>query len=76
MYAASIDGKEVSLVLSIDELRLLNCALREIADGAYLSDAEFERRVGAPREDAQALLASVHSVLCAAEEMTPPRGGR
>ena len=74
MYAASIDGKEVSLVLTIDELRLLNCALREIADGAYLSDAEFERRVGAPRADAQALLSSVHSVLCAAEEMTPPRG--
>ena len=76
MYAASIDGKEVSLVLAIDELRLLNCALREIADGAHLSDAEFERRVGAPRGDAQALLASVHSVLCAAEELTPPRGGR
>ena len=74
MYAASINNREVSLVLSIDELRMLNCALREVADGALLSDAEFEQRVGAPRGDVRALLSSVHSVLCAAEEMTPPRG--
>jgi hypothetical protein len=76
MYAASIDGKEVSLVIAIDELRLLNNALNEIANGVSISDAEFEARLGASRGEAKALLASVHSVLCAAEEMAPPRRGR
>jgi len=74
VYAASIDGKEVSLVLTIAELRMINNALNEVANGTRISDAEFETQMGAPRTDAQALLASVHSVLCAAEEMTPPRG--
>jgi hypothetical protein len=74
VYAASIDGKEVSLVLTIAELRMINNALNEVANGTRISDAEFETQMGARRTDAQALLASVHSVLCAAEEMTPPRG--
>ena len=74
MYAASIDGKEVSLVLAIAELRMINNALNEVANSVPISDADLQSRIGSSREEVRALLSSVHSVLCAAEEMTPPKG--
>jgi hypothetical protein len=76
MHAASIDGTEITLVISLDELRLLNCALNEVARDARLSDADFEARLGGTREEARALLASINSVLRASEQLGPPRRER
>ena len=76
MHAASIDGTEITLVISLDELRLLNCALNEVARDARLSDADFEARLGGTRDEARALLASINSVLRASEQVGPPRRER
>ncbi len=71
MEAAAIDGRQVTLVLSLEELRVLNCTLNEVAHGPHIGDDEFERRVGAPRDRAEQLLTSIHTVLCAAEQFAP-----
>jgi hypothetical protein len=71
MQGANIDEHEISLVVSLDELRMLNNALNEVVHGSSVPAQGFEGRMGDTRESFQALLAEVHSVLCAAEEYRP-----
>jgi hypothetical protein len=63
-----VDGHEITLVLELDELRLVNNALNEMLHGVAMGDAELARRLGSSRERAERLLAEMHSVICAAEE--------
>lgn len=71
MFAASVEPGRVTVVFSIDELRLLNNALNEVVNGVASPGAVFNSRLGATREEANHLLASVHAVLDSAEELNP-----
>jgi hypothetical protein len=68
VHGASVNGHEITLVLDLDELRLVNNALNEILHGVGMADAELTTRLGGSRERAKRLLAELHSVICAAEE--------
>ena len=68
MEVASIDRGRVTLVLDLDELRLVKNALNEVAHGRHFDDRQFRTRLGAEREEAVRLLAAVHGALDAAEE--------
>ena len=46
----------MSLTLSKDELLILNNALNEVCNGIEIDEFEFSARIGAQREQAQALL--------------------
>lgn len=48
---------------SIDELRLLNNVLNEVAHGVDIDDDEFELRLGAEREAVVRLLAQVNAAV-------------
>jgi hypothetical protein len=76
MEAASVEGARITLVLSLDELRLLNNALNEVANGLAFTDTEFSTRMGVERDEARALLSAVHCVLDAAEQVGPPNRDR
>jgi hypothetical protein len=53
-----------TLELSDDELRTINNALNEICGGPEaIDEAEFHTRVGATRDDALRLLASIQRLL-------------
>jgi hypothetical protein len=71
MFAASVEPGRVTVVLSIDELRLLNNALNEVVNGVDIPGAAFNSRLGATRQEATSLLASVHGILDSAEEIGP-----
>ena len=71
MFAASVEPGRVTVVLSIDELRLLNNALNEVVHGVDSPAAAFNSRLGATRQEANDLLAAVHAVLDSAEEIGP-----
>ena len=71
MYAAAVEPGRVTMVVSVEELRLLNNALNEVVNGVEISSAAFNSRLGATRDQANQLLASVHAVLDSAEEMAP-----
>jgi hypothetical protein len=76
MEAASVEGARITLVLSLDELRLLNNALNEVANGLAFTDTEFSTRLGVERDEARSLLSAVHCVLDAAEQVGPPHRDR
>lgn len=46
----------VRLSLDRDELRIVGNALNEVCHGLHLNDLEFYERIGAEREDAEAVL--------------------
>ncbi len=49
--------------LTNDELVILNNALNEVCHGEYFGDAEFHTRIGATREEAQALLLRIAGLI-------------
>jgi hypothetical protein len=51
MYAASIEPSRVTLVLSLDELRLFNNALNEVVNGFDIPAAAFATRLGGTRSE-------------------------
>lgn len=58
-----MEKRRIVLELTADELRLVNNALNEVCHGLDFGDAEFVTRLGAPREEAQALLQRVSQLL-------------
>ena len=72
MYGASIEGREVTLVVTLDELRLINVALHDAVTRAPEDEQGFQARLTAPRADYEALLRCVHSVLRGVEEHRIP----
>jgi hypothetical protein len=73
MYAASIEPSRVTLVLSLDELRLFNNALNEVVNGVDIPAAAFATRLGGTRSEVAHLLSSLHTVLDATEVMRSKR---
>jgi len=67
MFAASVEPGRVTLVLSIDEVRLLNNALNEVVNGVAIPAASFATRLGGTRAEVDHLLMSVHAILDSAE---------
>lgn len=62
MNRAKIDKKRVTIELDRDEVMVLNGALNEICNGAYISDAEFQTRLGADRAEARGVLERIHAL--------------
>ena len=65
MRVVDVSPESVSVVLTIDELALVNNALNEICHGVHElgDDGEFSIRVGQPRAAGKALLREVGSLL-------------
>jgi len=59
MFGAS--GAEV--MLSGDELAMINNALNEICNAVDIGDGEFQTRLGFKRSELDALLVEIHRVL-------------
>jgi len=55
----NIRQRSTSLTLDERELLIINNALNEICNGVDIDDFEFPARIGADREEAQALLQRV-----------------
>jgi len=58
------------LRVSEGELVLLNNALNEVCNGVDFCDAEFQTRLGVPREQARILLARIGATLDSAFKAT------
>lgn len=71
MYAASVEPGRITLVLSINEVRLLNNALNEVVNGVAIPAASFATRLGGTRDEVNHLLMSVHAILDSAEVVQP-----
>ena len=71
MYAASVEPGRVTLVLSINEVRLLNNALNEVLNGTAIPTDSFGSRLGGTRDEVDSLLMAVHAVLDSAEVVQP-----
>jgi hypothetical protein len=71
MYAASVEPGRVTLVLSVNEVRLLNNALNEVLNGVAIPVASFASRLGGTRDEVDHLLMSVHAILDSAEVVQP-----
>lgn len=71
MFAASVEPGRITLVLSINEVRLLNNALNEVLSGVEIPATAFATRLGGTREEVDHLLVSVHAVLDSAEMVQP-----
>jgi hypothetical protein len=57
------DEDQVDVRLSLDELVLVNRALRELCFGFHLSDPDFHAILGVPRYEAEALLRRTQTAL-------------
>jgi hypothetical protein len=66
MVSKVIGTDSVEVVVSLDELRIINNALNEVSNA--LEQWEFETRMGAKPEEAKALLRSVREILDRAEQ--------
>lgn len=55
--------QSVTILLTEDELALLNNALNELCHGIRIDDDEFRIRTGFSRDEARALLDRLHLVL-------------
>ena len=62
MRVTDTERNFVTLVVSRDELMLINNALNEVCNGVHElgHDGEFSTRLGRSREEAKQLLAEVH----------------
>jgi len=69
--AASFRALGVTLVLSINEVRMLNNALNEIVNGVAIPADSFETRLGGTRDEVAHLLMSIHAILDSAEVVQP-----
>jgi hypothetical protein len=45
-----------TLVLTVDELMIINNALNEICNGIHIADSEFQTRIAVERDEARAVL--------------------
>lgn len=63
MQSLKVERGTVVVSFTEDELAIVNHALNEIANGIHFSEAEFQTRVGVPREQVRELLAKVNALL-------------
>ena len=63
MQRLDANAEGVHVILSKDELRLLNNALNEVCNGVDIEEAEFVTRLGVERSEARRLLADLGKVI-------------
>jgi hypothetical protein len=63
MIRIGADERGVSVLVSKDELLILNNALNEVCNGVAIEDWEFSTRLGVGRSDARRLLAELGDVI-------------
>ncbi len=64
-------GDSAQVVLTLDEVTILNQALNEVANGIHIPDWEFQTRLGYNRAAVRTLLDAVNHLL---EQMEPKSG--
>ena len=72
MQSLKLERGEVAVTLTHDEILMLNQALNEVANGAQISDAEFETRIGFTRRQVRELLARVNALTKPDERASRP----